>query len=136
METADNLIEMVEALADRRFLNRFLLLCVSLNVVCWLVTILFADWVFEAMSRILPDKIGALLLGVPFGLGMYITYMLIRIKTPDIEDNRQLDSEMMASFSYQAHSTKRWFVWMFAVIGGVLNVLLLIAVNMYFADQI
>ena len=35
----------------------------------------------------------------------------------------------MSSFNYHAHSQKRWLVWLFATIAGVVNVLLLIVVD-------
>jgi hypothetical protein len=77
-----------------------------------------------------------LVLGIPFGFGLYLTYCIFRLRLPDIEDNTRLDSEVMASFAYQKESTKRWFVWLFSVLGGVVNVLLLILANMYFADEL
>ena len=38
---------------------------------------------------------------------------------------------MMASFNYQAHSTKRWFVWLFSILVGVGNVALLALVTLF-----
>lgn len=136
MRTAADMAGIIEALSERRTLVRFLVLCLAVNLAIWITTIVFADWVYAAMSRVLPDKIGIAILGIPLGAGMYATYCLLRLRSPTIEDNKHLDSEMMASFTYQAESTKRWFVWLIAVIGGVVNVLLLIRANMYFANEL
>jgi hypothetical protein len=136
MRAASDLIEMVEALSDRRALFRFLAICAIGNLLIWIVSVVFASRVYDAMSYVVPDKIGVIVLGIPFGLGMYLTYCIFRLKVPTIEDNKHLHSEMMASFAYQSESTKRWFVWLFSVLGGLVNVLLLIIANMYFADQL
>lgn len=135
-EAAENLIAVTEAMSDRRVLKRFLSICVAANLILWVVSTGLADWVYFLVSPVITDKIGVLLLGVPLALGMYITYSLFRLKLPDIEDNKQLDSDMMASFVYQADSTKRWFVWLFSALGGVLNTLLLILSNVFFAGEL
>ena len=135
-EAAENLIAVTEAMSDRRVLKRFLSICVAANLILWVVSTGLADWVYFLVSPVITDKIGVLLLGVPLALGMYITYSLFRLKLPHIEDNKQLDSDMMASFVYQADSTKRWFVWLFSALGGVLNTLLLILSNVFFAGEL
>ncbi|HSK73854.1 MAG TPA: hypothetical protein VK892_19305 [Pyrinomonadaceae bacterium] len=94
--------------------------------------------VYESFSLIfgLSDKLGISLLGFPFGFGLFIAYCLARLKFPDIEDNKNLESDMMASFSYQANSTKRWFIWLFSILAGVINVILLVLVTLLLNNQI
>ena len=52
------------------------------------------------------------------------------------EDNQNLQSEIMASFNHQSHSTKRWFIWLFSIWVGVIGVLLLIFVNLRLSNHI
>lgn len=134
MRAAGRMVDIVDSLSDRRTLLRFLAICLAMNLIIWIIAIVFADGVYAAMSRIFPDKIGMLILGIPWGAGMYATYCILRLRSPTIEDSKHLDSDLMASFAYQSASTKRWFVWLFAVIGGMVNVLLLVIANMYFAE--
>lgn len=61
---------------------------------------------------------------------MWLTYALFRLKFSDLEDPG-FNDEVLASFSYSLHSTKRWRVWLVSVIGGILNVLLLIFVEIF-----
>jgi len=70
------------------------------------------------------NKIGMLILGIPFGTGLWTVYCLLRLKFPDIEEQR-FGSEVLSTFSYQAHSNKRWLVWLGSITGGVLNLLVL-----------
>ena len=136
MEAAQNVAEMVEALGDRQTLQRFLVVCAVVNLFIWIVAVVFADWVYFVMAKVITDKVGMLILGVPLGLGMCLSYCLFRLKLPEIEDNTRLEADMMASFTYQADSSKRWMVWIFSVIGGVVNLALLILANVFFADQL
>ena len=105
---AENYSQIVEDLGDRRLLFRFLWICIIGNVILWLTVILIPNLVYEVSSRIFDtsNKLAALLLGIPFGLGLFTAYCLARLKFSDIEDNKNLDSEMMASFNYEAHSTQ------------------------------
>lgn len=127
-----SITEMVEALAHKPALFRFLRNFVVLNTIIWLVSLFFYERVnryyFQVFDSSNEAGIGILL--VPFLLGAFITYALCRLKFPDIEDNK-LQSEMMASYSYQAHSTKRWYVWLFSILGGVFNAVLIVLVNLY-----
>lgn len=136
METASNMIEIVEALGYRQNIFRLLTFSAMVNLLIWVVAILFADRVYTVMSYVVPDKIAAIVLGIPFAAGMFMAYCLFRLKMPTIEDNKHLDSDMMASFAYQSDSTKRWLVWIVSVVAGVVNVAILICANMYFADQL
>ncbi len=126
-EIAEHHSQIIEDLGNRKLLFQFLWICIAGNAVVWLFVFLMPNFVFDISSRILDagNKLAAILLGIPFGFGLFTAYCLARLKFSDIEDNKNLESEMMASFNYQAHSTKRWFVWLFSILVGVGNVALL-----------
>lgn len=99
-------------------------------MILWAVAIGFADWAYFLIAPVITDKFGNMLLSVPLSFGMYITYSIFRLRMPGLEDKKQLDAQVMASFAYQSESTQRWFVWLFATIGGVANTLLLLLSNL------
>jgi hypothetical protein len=131
------LTELVDVLSNRSSLFRFLWFCVALNLVLWLCVFIFHEFVNERYRQLFgaSDKIGIGVLFIPLALGFFITYSLCRLKFPDIEENN-LQSEMMASYNYQSHSLKRWYIWLFSILSGVLNVVLLFLVNLYLNDQL
>jgi hypothetical protein len=132
-----DLSRLVDGLSDRTSLFRFLWICIALNAVLWLCALLFHEFVNERYRQIfnISDKIGIGVLFIPLAAGFFIIYSLCRIKFPDIEENN-LQSEMMASYNYQSQSLKRWYIWLFSILGGVLNVVLLFLVNLYLNDQL
>lgn len=133
-EFASVLIHNIEAMSDRRTLRVFLAILTALNGFIWLSVILFPGDVKHAWAVVtnLDDKIAAVIIAMVFGLGMWLTYSLFRLKFPDLESPKFGD-EVLASFNYSLHSTKRWRIWLVSVIGGVLNVLLLIFVDIFLA---
>ena len=130
-EIADNLNKVVEGLSDRKTLYRFVIVLGVLNLVLWLAVLIFPSYVRNAWQSVynVSGKIAMAALGIPFGLGLYLTYSLFRLKFADIED-QNIESAPMGSFNYHSHSQKRWMVWVFSVLGGVLNLLLLIAADL------
>ena len=133
----ESLTKIVDGLSNRKSLFRFLWIFAALNVFIWITVSLFHKFVNERFRQIfdISDKAGLGILLVPFFIGIFITYSLCRLKFPDIEENK-LQSEMMASYSYQAHSMKRWYIWLFSIFGGVLNVVLLVLLNLYLNEQL
>jgi hypothetical protein len=133
----ESLTKIVDGLSNRKSLFRFLWIFAALNVFIWITVSLFHNFVNERFRQIfdISDKAGLGILLVPFFIGIFITYSLCRLKFPDIEENK-LQSEMMASYSYQAHSMKRWYIWLFSIFGGVLNVVLLVLLNLYLNEQL
>ena len=97
-------------------------------MIFWFGVLLLPNFVYDTFSRIFDvnDKLAVLLFGFPFAFGLFMAYGLCHLKFSDIEDNKNLESDMMASFNYQSHSTKRWFIWLFSVIIGIMNISLLI----------
>jgi hypothetical protein len=112
-----------------------LIFCGVANAIVWLCVILFADFISEYFLRItdVNEKIAAIILGIPFGLGTFFVYSLFRLKFPDIED-QNAESDVMGSYNYQSHSAKRWHIWLVSIVGGVFNVLLLVIANIYFSN--
>src|SRR5688500_6633455 len=112
----------VEAMADRASLIRYVFVLSAINLLIWMSVLVFSGSVREGFGQVwqASDKIAKVVLGVVFGIGMWLTYSLLRLKFPDIEEQR-LDSEVMGSFAYQADSTKRWMVWVLSAVGGILN---------------
>ncbi|HEX8369445.1 MAG TPA: hypothetical protein VF604_12945 [Pyrinomonadaceae bacterium] len=129
--------ELIDSLSNKTNLFRFLWICIALNAVLWLCVFFFHEFVNERYRQLFDasNKVGIGILFFPLALGFFIIYALCRIKFPDLEENN-LQSEMMASYSYQAHSLKRWYIWLFSIAGGVLNVVLLFLVNFYLNDQL
>ena len=136
MRTAADMVELVASLSDGKLLKRFLLKCLAINLLVWVVAVVFAGPVYRIMSVVLSSKFGMLFLGIPLVFGMFLTYCLLRLKFSTIEETRMLDSELMGSYSYQRESSRHWMVWVLSVLGGVLNVLFLIATNLYFAGVV
>jgi hypothetical protein len=124
-ETAAKVVQIVEDLGNPWVLYRFLFVGIAGNVIIWLAVLIFPNSIYRVFGNIISDKIGMIILGVPLSFGLFTAYCLLRLKFPDIEDNKNLDSKMMASFNYQTDSTKRWFVWLFSILAGILNVILL-----------
>lgn len=131
-----DLTEIIEGLESRRTLLRFLAVWLTVDVFVWLAVLAAPHQIYQGFGLVygLSDKLGLSTLGLPFAGGLFAAYCLLRLKFPDVEENKNLDSEMMASFRYQEHSTKRWFIWMGAILCGVLNVLLLIGVDLYLTE--
>lgn len=122
----------VDALYNRRTLWFYLAVLSASNTFVWLSVIIFPRDIKRAWEVVtdLDDKIAFLIISIVFGLGMWLIYALFRLKFPDLE-NPNFNDEMLASFSYSLHSTKRWRVWLVSVIGGILNALLLIFVEIF-----
>lgn len=137
-EIARSLAETIDDLGNAGRRKNFFLLCISVNVIIWLTSVLFADYVYDGYSTVivLSNKIAIAGLGIPFSLGLYSAYTALRMRFTDVEDNKHLGSDMMASFSYQESSTKRWTVWVISAAAGVLNVLGLVLITSYMADRI
>lgn len=97
-EIADNLIRGIEALADRQTLYRSIIVFGALNLILWLAVLIFPSAVrsaWESLNKV-SGKIAMAALGIPFGLGLYFTYSLFRLKFADIED-QNMESAPMGS---------------------------------------
>lgn len=115
----------------RKKLLRIIYFFGAINIAIWLCCLLFPFDIRDAFERVhdLNQKFSIIVLTVPFSLGVLITYGLFRIKFPDIEEF-ELDSEVLGSYAYQRNSQKRWLVWLFSTVGGIVNLILLIIMVM------
>jgi hypothetical protein len=77
-----------------------------------------------------------LLLILPLGLGIWGTYALVRLKFPDLEEQKMSDSGLMKSFDYQSQSSKIWRIWMVSSVVGVVNTLLISFAFFYLTKQL
>jgi hypothetical protein len=122
----------IDAMSNRRTLRLYVAALAAANALVWLSVIVFPKDVGRAWESVndLNEKIGLAVLAIVFGLGLWLTYSLFRLKFPDLEDPA-FEEDVLASFNYSLHSTKRWRVWLVSVIGGVLNVLMLIFLDVF-----
>ena len=134
---AETYAMVAQKLDDQRLRRRFFLLFAGLNTMIWLLAVLAPNSINYIVWSIVSqsNKVGLAILGIPFAAALFSTYALLRMKFTALEDNKQLESHMMASYQYQADSTRRWFVWVGSAAAGAANVLLLIGVNSYLADR-
>ena len=122
----------IDAMSDRRTLRLYVTFLAAANALVWLSVILFPKDVGRAWATVndLDEKIGLAVIAIVFGLGLWLTYSLFRLKFPDLEDP-EFEKDVLASFNYSEHSTTRWRIWLVSVIGGVLNVLMLIFLDVF-----
>lgn len=124
----------VEALSNRRTLLIYVSILVTINALVWLSVLLFPLDIADAWATVsdLDDKLAFTLVAIIFGVGMWLTYALFRLKFPDLE-NPEFEKEVLASFHYSQHSTRRWRIWLTSVIGGIVNVLALFVAEIFLA---
>ena len=130
--SAEYLSRGLEAMSDGRTLRRYTAILAGLNILIWAAVLLTPHDVRYAFvqAQDLNRKISAIVFGLVLGIGMFFAYSLLRLRFPDVE-NQNLEADVMATYSYQAHSTFRWRVWLASAVFGVVNLLLLIAVDLW-----
>jgi hypothetical protein len=96
------------------------------NVLLWVAVLLRPYDVLAAFSKIsaVNDRSVMIVIGIVFGIGMWLTYALFRLKFPDLEELSQ-STEVMSSFADSEKTTRKVRVWVASVVGGVLNLLAL-----------
>jgi len=131
-EFAATISRHVDALNDRKVHRRYLALIAALNIGVWLAVLVFPRDIEKAWLTVtdLSDRIGATLIAIVFGLGLWLTYTILRWFYPDIEQDKG-GNAVFGSYERSLHATKRWRVWLVSVIGGILNALLLVFVEIY-----
>lgn len=125
--------KLVEILGNRKTLVRFLWLCCGLNSAIWIAIFIVPYDIYSLFGSLLDvnDKLAAVVFGIPFGLGMYFAYCVMRLKFPDVEDNRDLQPDVMATFAYQTSSNKRYFIWIAAIVAEILNAFLMVLFDLF-----
>lgn len=126
-----NISQFVEDMSDRSVSKGFLILSSVALIISWLFVLLFSNF-----AVFFYDKLGGFsskpvffVLFVPFLAGFVFAYSVFRLKFPDMEENKLLESDLMASLDYQNNSNKRWLLWIFSILTGLANVVLLIIVS-------
>ncbi|MBX7172133.1 MAG: hypothetical protein K1X72_14305 [Pyrinomonadaceae bacterium] len=128
---ANNFSKVVDSMTNKQIIWRFLLIGLSVNFLFWLAVLLIPELIYKGfhLVNIVSDKLSKGLLGIPLMLTTFTVYAIFRLKLPNIEDQK-LDSELMASYAYQAQSTKRFWVWIISFMVGIINTLLLIMTDL------
>ena len=130
--SAENLIRGIDAMSDRRTLRFYTAILAGLDLLIWAAVLLVPHDVRDAFTRVggLNQKISVVVLGLVLGIGLFLAYSLLRLKFPQVED-QDFEADVMATYSYQSHSTFRWRVWLASTIFGVTNLLLMIVTNLW-----
>lgn len=122
----------IELLSDRSNIYRALIVLGICNLILWLSVLIFPSFVGSVWANVgrVSDKVAVALLGIPFGLGLYLTYSIFRLKFDDVE-HQNVESTPLGSFNYQSQSQKRYLIWLFSVLGGVLNTVLMVLTDIF-----
>lgn len=123
-ELADALSRGVAALSDRGVHRTTLAILSTINALIWLSVLIVPHDVSATWVNVtdLDAKLGVMLVGTVFGIGMWLTSALLRLKYPDIED-QSVDDGVFSSVSYHARAHLRFRVWVGSTAGGVVNAL-------------
>lgn len=117
----------MEALNDRPTLKRFFYLLLGLELVYWLLVLIFPLFVLNVIEFLTDwsSKGLALVFGAVFGTGLYIAYVLFRFRFPDLEDSPPRHGPVIGAYSRQIGIERKFRVWVVSVIAGMVNVLAL-----------
>ncbi len=114
--------EQILTFAENYTIYHFLLFSIFANIVIWLVVLFFPSLIFTIGEYAsISDKIYKWLVAIPFFLGTFFAYCLFRIKFPDVEDQQNLGSDLMSTYSFQSNATKHWKILLFSIAIGVIN---------------
>lgn len=113
-------------LDDRRRAIRSAVLFGGVNAMLWIIAFLFPSTLYDyfLMIAAVSNKLTALVLGMPFGAGMFLAYSLLRLGYRRVED-QSFEGAPMASFEFNRRSAQRWTVWVLAATGGAVNATLI-----------
>ncbi|HUF04546.1 MAG TPA: hypothetical protein VMM38_10260 [Aridibacter sp.] len=131
-KVGEGVVAFTELLSDTRFLYRTIQIFGVLNITLWIIAVLFADRVIGLVDLLgrFGDKPRLVPFVIPFFAGWVLVYSLARLQSPDLEDRKLLDSDVMGSIAYNSEANRRFFTWIVAILAGVLNALgFIFAVN-------
>ena len=125
---AATMVELESALDNRRAARYFGLLAAAVLVFCWILVALLPNFLVRIYAILGGFSSGPVMIAssVPLWSGFFLAYSELRIRIPDLETKKTLDGEMMASFSYNEESNRRWFAWIGAILFGLGNLALMI----------
>ncbi|MBK8464649.1 MAG: hypothetical protein IPL32_02355 [Chloracidobacterium sp.] len=121
----------VDAMADRLTLKKYIYVLSGINFVLWACVMIFPYDIYKAFETVgnIDDRIVLTVVAIIFGIGMWLTYALFRLRFPELED-RGLGNDFLSSVAHQQGSYRRFHVWLASVAGGVLNLLALFIVEL------
>lgn len=124
-KTAERVVDFSEALSDTALLYRTITVLLAVNLAIWIVAIFVPDYFLLLIGLLerLGDKARFIPFSVPFGTGLWLAYSLARLRSPDLEDRKLLDSELMGTIAYNSEANRRYITWLVAIVAGVFNVL-------------
>jgi hypothetical protein len=107
-----SLTEIVEAMNNANLLRRVLYISSVGNLLVWIICIIFSDKIVYMSGFLggITSKPVTIALLILFFLGIFMAYSVFRLKFPDIENNKLLESKFMSSIEYQENSNKRWLI--------------------------
>ena len=120
----------VDALSHRPTLKIYIAVLAGIDLLLWAAVLIRPFDVMTAFRKVgnVDDKLVAFFIAVVWGLGMWLTYSLFRLKFPDLE-NSPKEKGVMSGFAAQENSTRKVRIWVVSVAGGVLNLLALAIVE-------
>lgn len=135
---AQDVSNFVDELDNPKELYSYLRWFLVLNIVIWLLVSIFPNYFYYFFERFFDsNKFFAVLLGIPFGAGLFLAYLILRILVPDVEENKTLESDVMGSLGYQSAANKRYYVWLGAILAGIFNLILMIVLcNFLVANEL
>jgi hypothetical protein len=123
-------LKQLEKLAENYSLSYFLIFAIGGNIAIWLLVLFFPLLIFTiAEYASLSDKIYKWLLVIPFFFGTFFAYCLFRLKFPNVEDQQNLGSDLMSTYSFQTNATKHWKIWLVSIAIGVINTVTIVLVD-------
>ncbi len=124
-ETAQAMVDFVEDMNSPHLLYQTLWRFSMFNLLIWLTVLIIPNYIVKVFSILGSGKISIFLLSFPFGFGLYLAYIFFRLKIPDVEENKSLNSDFMGSMDYQSSANRRYLVWTVSILCGILNLILL-----------
>ncbi|MBX3291265.1 MAG: hypothetical protein KF881_00050 [Acidobacteria bacterium] len=120
----------MNALDDRSVLKRFFFLLLGFEFLFWVFVLAFPNDVIEGFTILeqWSDRGVLLVVGIVFGTGLYISYVLFRFRFPDLESPKLDDGPVIGAYSKQEGNERKFRVWVISVVAGVFNVLALFGV--------
>jgi hypothetical protein len=120
----------MNAMDDRPTLRLFFYVLLALEFGYWLLVLTspkYVLYVFNFLSE-WSDKGIAIVIGLVFGTGLWLAYILFRFRIPDLENHDRDEGPVLSSYAQSLSRERLFRVWVIAVVAGLLNVLLLVLV--------
>jgi hypothetical protein len=133
--SADNTSRFIDRIGGSYPLTPVLIICLLGLAALWLLVLAAPSTVGTVLDFLLSDSDSSssssngaawlVIFGLPFGLAFMVVYSIARSRHPDIENESEIKSGMMAGYAYRQKTDKRWRVWVLAGMAGACNWLLL-----------